>query len=108
MEQSSSSGHSIIFFYITMLHKKFDHDLVVGLSAVRGRQARLLNWALEGTWGAGNKGMLPYLVLVLCVFVDVWMNIGLVGWAHVLVVFLISFTDMPHQRPPNYISVKTF
>lgn len=68
-----------------------------------GRQARPLNRACEGTWGAGNKGMLPYLVLVFCVFVDVWMNFGHVGWGHVLVVSppLISFTVIPHQRPPN-------
>lgn len=58
-----------------------------------GRQARPLNRACEGTWGAGNKGMLPYLVLVFCVFVDVWMNFGHVGWGHVLVV----------SPPPNIL-----
>lgn len=41
---------------------------------MRGRQARRLNRACEGTWGAGNRGL-----LVFCVFVDVWMDIWSCG-----------------------------
>lgn len=74
---------------------------------MRGRQTRSLNRACEGTWGAGNKGMLPYLVLVFCVFVDVWMNIGHVGWGHVLVVFLISFT-ICHTKDHQILSLENF
>lgn len=76
---------------------------LVAISCERktGKTAKLGLWGNKGSWEQGNVAL--FNVGVLWMFV--WTFVMWVG-SHVLVVFLISFTVIPHQRPPNLLSVQ--